>query len=56
VARVDWTTYDTDLANRFWCVLVQADRVLILFLEFQQSTYEVVADLGRWDRAELERR
>jgi hypothetical protein len=25
-------------------------------LQFLQSTYEVAADLGRWDRAELERR
>jgi Family of unknown function (DUF5996) len=25
-------------------------------LEFLQSTYEAAADLGRWDRAALERR
>jgi hypothetical protein len=25
------------------------------FLEFLDSTYEAAADLGRWDRAELER-
>jgi len=27
-----------------------------LLLEFLQSTYEAAADLGRWDRAELEYR
>jgi Family of unknown function (DUF5996) len=34
----------------------EADDPDALLLEFLQSTYDVAADTGRWDRAALERR